>query len=171
MTLTTRKRSFPPVVDERTVLLILGSLPGEQSLAAGRYYANPRNQFWALAGSVIGVDLPALEYDARLATLRAHGIGLWDTVAEATRQGSLDGHIRDHRPNDLLTLAERLPALRAIAFNGAKSAVIGQKLFTGQDHPYALVPLPSSSPAHARPLAEKMAAWAVLRPLLATKQP
>lgn len=171
MTLTTRKRSFPPVVDECTVLLILGSLPGEQSLAAGRYYANPRNQFWALTGSVIGVDLAVLDYDVRLATLRAHGIGLWDTVAEANRQGCLDGHIRDHRPNDLLTLAARLPALRAIAFNGAKSAAIGQKLFAGLAHPYALIPLPSSSPAHARPLAEKLEAWAVLRSILATHHP
>ena len=171
MTQTTRKRSFPPVVDERTALLILGSLPGEQSLAAGRYYANPRNQFWALVGSVIGVNLPALDYEARLATLRAHGIGLWDTVAEATRQGSLDGQIRDHRPNDLLTLAARLPALRVIAFNGAKSAAIGQKLFAGLAHPYALIPLPSSSPAHARPLGEKMAAWAVLHPLLTAEHP
>src|SRR3546814_16050357 len=73
-----RKKCFPPVVDARTRVLILGSLPGEQSLAAGRYYANPRNQFWALAGGVIGVDLPGIDYDARLRTLLEHGIGLWD---------------------------------------------------------------------------------------------
>src|SRR3546814_9631689 len=83
-----RKRSFPPVVDQRTRLLILGSLPGEQSLAAGRYYANPRNQFWALVGDAIGVDLPALDYDARLHTLLDHRIGLWDSVGEAARVGS-----------------------------------------------------------------------------------
>lgn len=158
-----RKKCFPPVVDARTRVLILGSLPGEQSLAAGRYYANPRNQFWALAGGVIGVDLPGIDYDARLRTLLEHGIGLWDAVAEATRAGSLDGRIRDHAPNDLVALAASLPALRAIAFNGGKSAAIGMKLFAGWDSRPAFIPLPSSSPAHTRPFAEKQLAWMTLR--------
>lgn len=158
-----RKRSFPPVVDERTRLLILGSLPGEQSLAAGCYYANPRNQFWLLVGGAIGIDLAALDYDARLAALRDHGIGLWDAVAEATRPGSLDTRIRDHAPNDLAALADRLPLLRAVAFNGGKSAAIGMKLLIDHAPRIALIPLPSSSPAHTRPLADKLAAWLGLR--------
>ena len=54
------KRSFAPVANERTRLLLLGSLPGEESLARGRYYAHPRNQFWRLAGTVIGAELEPL---------------------------------------------------------------------------------------------------------------
>ena len=157
-----RKRSFPPIVDQRTRLLILGSLPGEQSLAAGRYYANPRNQFWMLTGAIIGSDLVAMGYDARLKTLLEHGVGLWDSVAEATRTGSLDTHIRDHAPNDLATLTASLPALRAVAFNGGRSAAIGTKLLAEHGQP-ALIALPSSSPAHTRPLAEKLAAWMQLK--------
>lgn len=158
-----RKRSFPPIADERTRLLILGSLPGEQSLAAGRYYANPRNQFWALTGAIIGSDLVAMPYEARLKTLLDHGVGLWDSVAEATRTGSLDTHIRDHSPNDLAALTASLPALRAVAFNGGKSAAIGMKLLAGHAGQLAMVALPSSSPAHTRPLAETLAAWMQLK--------
>lgn len=158
-----RKQSFPSVANSRTRLLILGSLPGEQSLAAGRYYANPRNQFWLLTGAVIGRDLQSLSYEARLLALLDHGIGLWDSVAEANRTGSLDTHIRDHVPNDLAALADALPRLRAVAFNGGKSAAIGMKLLAERAGGLALCVLPSSSPAHARPVAEKLPAWMELR--------
>ena len=89
-----RKRSFPPVVDKNTRLLMLGSLPGEASLAAQRYYAHPRNLFWRLMGLVIGEALESLDYNARLATLLRHRVGLWDVVAEAAREGSLDAPTR-----------------------------------------------------------------------------
>ncbi|MEA3270706.1 MAG: DNA-deoxyinosine glycosylase, partial [Pseudomonadota bacterium] len=79
----TLKRCFPPVVDAHTRVLILGSLPGEASLAQSQYYAHKQNQFWRLAGEVIGQDLPGMEYAARLQVLLAHRIGLWDVVAEA----------------------------------------------------------------------------------------
>ncbi|HET9630284.1 MAG TPA: uracil-DNA glycosylase family protein, partial [Novosphingobium sp.] len=66
----TRKHALAPVVAPHTRVLILGSLPGEASLAAGRYYAHPRNAFWHLAGAAIGrADLPELAYENRLATL------------------------------------------------------------------------------------------------------
>ena len=82
-------------------LLILGSLPGEASLRAQRYYAHPQNQFWRLLGSAIGEDLAAMTYDDRLARLAARGIALWDVVGEARRLGSLDGAIRGATPNRL----------------------------------------------------------------------
>ena len=65
---------------------MLGSLPGEASLAAGRYYAHPQNAFWRLIGGVIDEDIAALPYDDRLATLLRHRVGLWDVVGEATLQ-------------------------------------------------------------------------------------
>jgi len=157
----TRKSSFAPVVREDTRVLILGSLPGERSLAERRYYAHPRNHFWRLVGSVIGRDLEALDYQARLAALLAARIGLWDTVASATRAGSLDAAIREAEHNPLAELVATLPELRAVAFNGATSARIGLAALAGSA--LALLPLPSSSPAYAAmPLAEKRRLWAAI---------
>jgi hypoxanthine-DNA glycosylase len=159
------KRSFPPVADERTRLLVLGSLPGEESLARSQYYANPRNHFWRLIGAVAGLDLAALPYEERLEALLAARVGLWDTVGSATRRGSLDGAIRLDGANDLAALAASLPALRAIGFNGGKSASIGVPRLAARPD-LALIPLPSSSPAYTRPFEEKLAAWMKLAPYL-----
>ncbi len=159
------KRSFAPVANAETRLLVLGSLPGEQSLAASRYYANPRNQFWRLMSGVLDRDLAPLEYEARLEALLAAGVGLWDLVGSAQRTGSLDADIRDWRPNALLDLAERLPRLRAIAFNGGTSARIGMKALGGSV-PAALVPLPSSSPAFTLAFEKKLETWLQLREFL-----
>jgi hypoxanthine-DNA glycosylase len=159
------KRSFPPVVDSRTRVLVLGSLPGEESLARGRYYANPRNHFWRLIGGVTGVDLVPLPYEARLKALIEARVGLWDTVAAATRRGSLDGAIRGHRANDLADLAARLPELRAVGFNGGKSASLGLVQLAGRPD-LTLIRLPSSSPAYTRPFEDKLAEWMRLKPYL-----
>lgn len=166
-----RKSSFPPVIAPDTRLLILGSLPGEASLAAARYYAHPMNQFWRLTGAVVGrEDLPALDYDTRLTILLEAGIGLWDTVASATRQGSLDSAIREAEHTPLADLVTRLPMLRAVAFNGKTSARIGRGQLAGAA--VRLVDLPSSSPAYAAmPFAGKREHWLALRPFLAKDFP
>lgn len=159
----TRKASFPPVCDAATGVLILGSLPGEASLAAGRYYAHPRNLFWTLVGGAIGCDLASLAYDARLDVLRAAGIGLWDVVRSGRRAGSLDAALREVEGNDLAALVARLPQLAAIAFNGATAARIGRGLLAATGT-LVMLDLPSSSPAYAAmPLAEKQARWLALR--------
>ena len=156
-----RKASFPPIVAPDTRVLILGSLPGERSLAEGRYYAHPRNLFWRLVGEAIGRDLEGLGYEARLEALLAARIGLWDTVASAMRTGSLDTAIREAEHNPLTDLVATLPELRAVAFNGAASARIGTAALA--DRGLALLPLPSSSPAYAAmAYAEKRRLWAAI---------
>ncbi|MFC4296019.1 DNA-deoxyinosine glycosylase [Novosphingobium tardum] len=150
-----------------TQVIVLGSLPGRASLAADRYYAHPRNQFWRLIGSVIERDLVPLEYEDRLAALRDGGIGLWDTVASAERAGSLDTALRNVTRNPLADVLERAPKLRALGFNGGAAARIGRKALPS-DTPLALIDLPSSSPAYCRiSVDEKAQAWAQLREFLA----
>jgi len=159
------KSSFGAVVDVRTRVLILGSLPGERSLAERRYYAHPSNRFWELTGAVIDRDLRALAYDDRLAALRDAGVGLWDSVATARREGSLDAAIRDVQATDLGALVASLPALRAVAFNGGTSARIGHAQLAGATA--TIFDLPSSSAAHAgMPLAVKRERWLALRDYL-----
>jgi TDG/mug DNA glycosylase family protein len=162
-----RLHALPPVVDDRTRLLILGSLPSARSLAAQAYYGNPRNQFWTLIGSVL--DIPgfaARSYDERLAGLRERGIGLWDAIAEAYRDGSLDAALRDVVPADLTALADRLPKLQVIAFNGQRAEQLALRHHPVLATRYNLLRLPQSSPARAMPAGAKEAAWAVLRDYL-----
>lgn len=163
------KRAFDPVVDADTRLLILGSLPGDASLKAGQYYGHPRNAFWPLVGGVIGQnDLKAQPYETRLRLLRAHGIGLWDVIAEATRVGSLDTAIRMPTHADLKTLIAALPRLRAVAFNGGKAAKEGERVLGPETGSVARLTLPSSSPALAKPLAWKAEHWAIIGPYVAS---
>lgn len=156
------KHCLPPVVDPAVRLLVLGSLPGEQSLAAARYYANPQNQFWRLIGAAIGRDLPAMAYDDRLAALLQAGVGLWDVVASASRTGSLDARIRDHRPNKLAELIVELPLLVAIGFNGRTAAAIGSRELASRTG-VTMISLPSSSPAYTLAFEEKRQRWLELR--------
>lgn len=163
-----RKRAFDPIVDHDTRLLILGSLPGEASLAVGQYYAHPRNAFWRLMGGLLDQpDLHERAYAERLIALRAGGVGLWDTVAEAERIGSLDTAIRLPVHADLCGLAAALPNLAAIAFNGGKAAQLGRRILAGSAIAVELIDLPSSSPAFARPLPWKIEQWTALKSFLA----
>lgn len=150
-------------MDANTRLLILGSLPGEASLAAGQYYGHPRNAFWRLVGGAVGrPDLADLAYETRLDVLRAHGVGLWDVIAEAVRVGSLDTAIRLPVHADLKTLIASLPRLQAVAFNGGKAAKEGDRVLGPDTGAFRRLALPSSSPALAKPLAWKAEHWAII---------
>lgn len=146
-------------------MLLLGSLPGAASLAAGRYYAHPRNQFWRLLGGLLRIDLAALAYPARLDALAGAGVALWDAAHSAERAGSLDQALKAVRLNDLAGFAAKLPALRAVGFNGGAAWRLGAGAFA-QRPDLALVKLPSSSPAHAMAFARKADGWASLAPFL-----
>ncbi|WP_295194814.1 DNA-deoxyinosine glycosylase [uncultured Brevundimonas sp.] len=160
-----RRLGFAPVVDTETRLLILGSLPGDASLKAAQYYAHPRNAFWPLIGGVLGEDLAGQPYEKRIERLKARGVGLWDVIASAERSGSLDAAIRSPEAADLRGLIGGLPRLRAVAFNGKLAAKLGRRII-GDVAGVRLIDLPSSSPAHAIPLAGKANIWNSLTELI-----
>lgn len=146
-------------------MLVLGSLPGAASLAAGQYYAHPRNAFWNIMGELVGAA-PSLPYQARCARLVAAGIALWDVCAAARRPGSLDAAIdlASVRPNDFAGLLARHPGIGLIAFNGATAARLWRRLvqpaLPGAAARLPQVVLPSTSPAHAgRSFESKREAW------------
>lgn len=157
----TIKVGLPPVARKDARLLILGSLPGDASLAARRYYAHPTNQFWRLLGGAIGEELHRLDYGERLARLAERKVGLWDVIASATRRGSLDQAIRSAGHNPLVNLLADYPEVQAIAFNGGTAAAAGRKLLAVRPQ-LTLIDLPSSSAANTRPFKDKSAAWARL---------
>ena len=146
-----------PVVDLRTRLVVLGSFPSAASLAAQQYYGHPRNAFWRLLSALWGEDLVALPYDARVAALRRHRVGLWDVYRACEREGSLDSAIRAPVPNELARLKTLAPGLRAVAHNGAESAR-SRKVVAGLG--VDVHSLPSTSPANAAwSFERKLAAW------------
>jgi len=160
------KFGLPPIARADARLFILGSLPGDASLAARQYYAHPTNQFWRLLGGAIGEDLHSLSYQGRLERLANRRIGLWDVIASANRSGSLDQAIREAEHNQIEHLLHDFPDLSAVAFNGSTAAAVGRRLIGQGQQQLTLIDLPSSSAANTRSLAEKARRWAELRRLL-----
>jgi TDG/mug DNA glycosylase family protein len=159
-----RVHSFDPVLNRRSRVLILGSMPGKVSLLAGEYYAHPRNLFWRLMEELLGVDRSA-PYQKRLEQLLARGVGLWDVLKTCTRSSSLDSDIIPSSAiaNDFARLFGAYPGIRVVCFNGAKAAASFrrhvQPLLSGRED-VVFHQLPSTSPANASiPLTRKRAAW------------
>jgi TDG/mug DNA glycosylase family protein len=153
------KFGLPPIARSDARLFILGSLPGDASLAAQRYYAHPTNQFWRLLGEAIGEDLQSFDNDARLQRLADRRIGLWDVIASASRRGSLDQAIREAAHNQLKHLLSDFPELSAVAFNGATASTVGRKLIGEPPSGLTLIDLPSSSAANTTPFEQKAKSW------------
>lgn len=157
MTQAALLQGLAPVIAPHTRLVVLGSFPGEASLAAQRYYAHPRNQFWPILSALWGVDLLAMPYPERLEQVLQRGLGLWDVYASCRREGSLDSAIEAAVLNDLSSLRQRAPGLRAVAHNGGESA---RAMRVTRDLGVAVHRLPSTSPANASwSFERKLAAW------------
>lgn len=147
-------QSFSAVYRSDARILILGSMPGIKSLDAQEYYAHPRNAFWPIMAKLCDFSLQ-LNYSQRLEQLKQHGIALWDVIARCQRQGSLDSAIDNHSiiVNDFPWLFTELPQLQIIGLNGSKAAQMFQRHIVKVgllNQNIQIVPLPSTSPAHAR---------------------
>ena len=148
---------LPPVIDDGARVLLLGSFPSERSLAAGQYYANRRNQFWALMGTLFDFDAD-LPYEQRLAAVAGHGVALWDVVHSCRRVGSIDAKI-DRKTlvvNDFETLFARYRGIRRVLVNGLTAFELFER-HVETDLPAAR--LPSSSGALPMSFADKLARW------------
>jgi double-stranded uracil-DNA glycosylase len=164
----TTKHGLAPVVDENSRVLILGTLPGEESLRQQRYYSDPSNQFWLLLSSVFGA--PAGDrYPERLEFLANHGVALWDVLQSAERMGSSDAAITNPQPNDFGELFTKFPALRRVAFNGTKAEALWRMYMRlRMDVPHEslvtkVLPSSSGSPGrHVLPFEERLVRWSEL---------
>lgn len=159
------KRSFPPIVDAHARILVLGTLPGEESLRRQQYYAHPRNLFWPIVFALFGTTLPA-DYAERLAFVAAHRIALWDVCESGERERSADTTIRRERPNAIDRLLDQHSLIRAVAFNGTGARRLYDRHFPRRPE-LTYLALPSTSPAHATiDFAGKLARWTALREVL-----
>jgi TDG/mug DNA glycosylase family protein len=163
-----RVQSFPPIVSERSKLIILGSMPGELSLKAGQYYAHPRNTFWDIMGELFDAG-PALPYAERVARLQSVGVALWDSLQACTRPGSLDASITDEVANDFAALFAKYPNITHVFFNGSKpeKAFRCHVLSVLPEDRHVLKRLPSTSSGYAAMRLEaKVQAWSVVKIIL-----
>lgn len=156
--------SFPPVVGTAPRVLVLGSMPGVRSLQAGQYYAHPQNGFWPIVGAFCGFA-PDLPYAERTQLLGQNGIALWDVLQSCERNGSLDAAIvaSTERPNDLAGLLLRHASVRGVLCNGGKAFAAFRRSGLPQlgvrAESIEVLQLPSTSPAHTQPRAEKVRLW------------
>jgi double-stranded uracil-DNA glycosylase len=162
-------QGFAPIARADARVLILGSLPGQESLRRREYYAQPRNAFWTIMGELCGAR-PELPYAARVRRLLARRIAVWDVCAAAFRAGSLDASIVADSVvvNDFAAFFAAQRRIGLVCFNGAKAhELYRRRVLPHLEGPAArlrLAVLPSTSPAHAgRSLADKLAAWGAVR--------
>lgn len=138
--------SFKPVSTPETSILVLGTMPGDMSLATKEYYAHPRNKFWKIIAEITNNDLPET-YADKIALLNKNRIGLWDVAHRATRKGSLDRSIEQVVPNDLDGFENRHNNLEVIGFNGQKAEKLYEQFFRRKEG-IRYISLPSTSPAN-----------------------
>jgi hypoxanthine-DNA glycosylase len=160
---TLAKHCFPPIVGPNARILVLGTLPGEESLRLQQYYGHRQNHFWPIIAAMCGEDLPA-EYPERVAMVLRSEIALWDVLQSAVRDGSsLDSAIVGECANDFADFFHQHPTIRRVAFNGKNARKFFKRhVEKSQQLPAdleLLVPLPSTSPAYARPLEFKATLW------------
>ncbi len=151
---------FPPLANNESLVLVLGSLPGQRSLAEQEYYAYPRNAFWSIMAALFGISG---SYPERCAGLMANRIALWDVLQASVRPGSLDADIRleTAAANDFVSFLRQYPGIEAIVFNGKKAEQLFHRLVpTDTFQHLRLSGLPSTSPAYAAmPFSDKIDAW------------
>jgi hypoxanthine-DNA glycosylase len=152
--------SFAPIVDRYSRVLILGTIPGNESLRTQRYYAHPRNAFWKILFNILELPLSD-DYQIRRDILLQYNIALWDVLKTCERRSSLDNDIRREEPNDIQTFLSLHPNIDRIFFNGKGSARYFEKYFADIRLPNQV--LTSTSPAHAIKWEQKLAAWQIIK--------
>ena len=159
-------QSFPPIESPSATVLILGSMPGKESLRAGQYYAHPRNAFWPIMGDLVGAGT-SLPYEMRIQKLESAGIALWDVLASCIRHSSMDADIETDSicTNDFASFFLKHPRITRVFFNGAMAEQFFLKHVRHLQGPRQLncQRLPSTSPAYASMRYEqKLNAWKVI---------
>ncbi|WP_326984465.1 DNA-deoxyinosine glycosylase [Chryseobacterium sp. MYb264] len=149
--------SFPPIIDNDSKIIILGSIPGAKSLEKQQYYAHPQNKFWKIIFELFNENFTE-DYEERLSILKKHNIALWDVIDSCERKGSLDSEIKNEEANQIAELLEEFPNIQTIFCNGGKSFKNLQKVL-GKDFKIPFYVLPSTSPLHTISFEKKLEEW------------
>lgn len=157
------KHPFPPLYDNNSEILILGSFPSVKSREQMFFYGHPQNRFWKVVAAVLGCDVPTT-IDEKRAFLLNNRIALWDVIASCDIVGSSDSSIKNVVANDLSEILECCD-IKKIFVNGKTSEKYYNKYtrdVIGRD----AICLPSTSPANAAWSLERLVeVWRIIRDL------
>lgn len=164
-----RKTAFPPIVDHNSRILLLGTMPSEESLRKQEYYGHKSNQFWKIIFSLYNKPL-SLNYRERVALLLEKGIALWDVLQSCEGEGSADSNIRNEEANDFGHLFAEHPQIKHIFFTSRKAEEFYKK-YVGLKKNITYATLPSPSTAYASmTFIQKLERWqSILHILSAAK--
>ena len=137
---------FPPVFDENSEILILGSFPSVKSRQESFFYANPQNRFWKLMAQLLNESTPKDTKD-KIVMLKKHKIALWDVIESCDIVGSSDSSISNVVPVDISQILSRANIIKVYA-NGGKAFELYNKYLYPKTK-LEITKLPSTSPANA----------------------
>ena len=151
------RNPFPPVCDDTSRILILGSLPSEASREAGFYYMNPRNRFWQMLSNLLGEDLVSQDKEGKRAVLLRRHVALSDVIDSCDIHRSADASIKNATPSDIPYILNSAP-IKHIFLNGKTAYALFEKHFP--EYLSMATALPSTSPANAKKsLADLIEDW------------
>lgn len=157
-----KKYSFAPISEKNATILILGTMPGEQSLGLQQYYGHARNNFWKIIFRLFDEEISD-DYQIKINLLKQNKIALWDVLEACERKGSLDSSIKMEVANDFKTFLKQHPEIKHIYFNGQKAAAFFKKYVSVSDG-YSFATLPSTSPANAaKTFEDKLKEWRIIK--------
>lgn len=152
------KTAFCPIINKYSKVLILGTMPSEESLRKGQYYGHRYNQFWHIMFAIFDSEFSD-SYEIRVKLLQDHSIALWDVLQSCEGEGSADSDIRNERPNNFTNFYRDHPNIKTICFSSKKAADFYRKYIGfGSDKTYYVLPSPSSANARMK-LADKIEIW------------
>lgn len=159
---------FEPIADKHCEILILGSMPGGESLRQQQYYAFKRNQFWKIIFELFDEEYSD-DYEVKKQTILKHHIALWDVLKSCEREGSLDSNIKNEDANDFQNFFKKYPNIKHVFFNGTKAQQSFKRYIGFDTFPqleYTL--LPSTSPAHTIKFQKKLEDWYIIKEVLSS---
>lgn len=155
------KKSFKPIVNNDSKILVLGSLPSDKSITLNEYYGNKTNQFWDIISLVFEKQRINFEnYNEKIYFLKKHYIALWDVYCVAERVGSLDTNIKNGKFNNIERLLNTYTNIQKILVNGKKAEAAFKRYMKIQNINYKYKYIPSSSSANTKyTILEKVDFW------------
>ena len=152
---------FPPLYNDHSKILILGSFPSVKSREQMFFYGHPQNRFWKVTSAVFQEPLPN-NIEEKKSFLLANCIALWDVIASCDIEGSSDSSIKNVIPNDPSPILKKAP-IEKIFVNG-KTAEKYYNKYTKSITGITAHVLPSTSPANAAWTLERLIeAWKIIR--------